>query len=80
MPSPSSSTSPAGSMPTTAGYVLTIDPYFFIFQSTGFKDVACTLTRISPGPGFGMLTVSTVNGPLADLSKSAFWVRGAIVF
>lgn len=69
-PSPSSSTVPAPSTPRTAGHSLTRTLYARIFQSAGFRAAARTFTRSSPEPGFGMLFVSTFQGPLGALSTT----------
>lgn len=75
---PVSSTTPAPSVPRTAGYVETKTPYACIFHSTGFRAADSIRTSTSSGPGWGIVADPTMNLPCLAGRMSAFCMREAM--
>ena len=73
---PTATTTPAPSSPRSTGNVVVYNPVSWIFQSSGFKPAASTLSRTSSGPGEGTLTVRTAKAPPFDRRWSTFCWRG----
>ena len=73
---PTATTTPAPSSPRSTGYVVVYNPVSWIFQSSGFKPAASTLSRTSSRPGEGTLTVRTAKAPPFDRRWSTFCCRG----